>query len=64
MDFINGARRDRDELFSMLPDDDLLYMCFKHFASDCSDEDRNRMFTFIHNKYKLLSKSFNFQDFS
>jgi len=34
MDFINGARRDRDELFSMLPDDDLLYMYFKHFASD------------------------------
>jgi hypothetical protein len=51
-------------LFAELTEENFIYLGFKHLESDeCTDDDRNRLLTFMHEKYKNIQpRSFNFEE--
>jgi len=65
MKYVNSQPRDPiRQLFSSLKEENFIYMGFKHMErADCSDEDRNRLLPFLHDKYKFLKPtSFDFRN--
>ena len=64
MRYVHAQPRDPiRELFTELTDENFIYLGFKHMEStECTDDDRNRLMPFLHEKYKNLKpRSFDFK---